>query len=185
MLGAKKVAKGKAMVPNIETARENPSKTCKKFLIELIIKFYESETIASLDSKYVRYQEECLDKFKTKMCQKMLDALHIPKWHEETEKRGFQKFLENKVHDALWNAKVVVEKYGKEHRADDEDFQETMLKVDLFVRRCAPFAHRQNRQELVGWWAIANKVAELARTRCHLIALPNTTHVILHDGKIK
>jgi len=78
MSRAKKVAKGKVVVPNIETTRENPSNACKKFLIELIIKFYESETTASLDSKYIRYQEEFSDKFKVEMCQKMLDALHVP-----------------------------------------------------------------------------------------------------------
>jgi len=49
------------------------------------------------------------------------------------EKMGFQKFLENKVYNALWNAKVVLEKYGKEHHANEEAFQETILKVDLFV----------------------------------------------------
>jgi len=72
----------------------------------------------------------------------MLDALYVLQWHEETEKRGFQKFLDNRVHDALWNAKVVLEKYWKEHHANDEAFQETILKADLFVCRCASFAHR-------------------------------------------
>jgi len=133
---AKKVAKEKVVVSNIKTARENSSNACKKVFIELIIKFYESKTTTSLDNKYIKYQEECLDKFKVEMCQKMLDALHISEWHKEAKKRGFQKFLENKVHDALWNVKVVLEKYGKEHRANDEAFQETILKTDLFVYQC-------------------------------------------------
>jgi len=78
MLRAKKATKGKAVVPNIEVARENPSNACKKFLIKLIIEFYEFETTTSLDIKYIRYQEECLDKVKAEMCQKMLDAFHFP-----------------------------------------------------------------------------------------------------------
>jgi len=65
---AKKAAKEKMVVPNIEIARKIPFNACKKFLIELIIKFYGSKTIASLDSKYIRYQEEYLDKFNAEMC---------------------------------------------------------------------------------------------------------------------
>jgi len=74
---AKKVAKGKQVVPNIEWARENPPDSCKDFMIKCIIEFYESKTMVSLDTKYVRYQEECIDKFKADMRQKMLDALSI------------------------------------------------------------------------------------------------------------
>jgi len=33
----------------------------------LIMEFYELEIIVSLDNKYVRYEEECPDKFKVDM----------------------------------------------------------------------------------------------------------------------
>jgi len=85
----KKVAKEKQVVPNIEWARENSSDSCKAFLIKYILEFYELETTVSLDNKYVRYQEECLDKFKVDMKQKMLDALNVSKWFHEMEKNGF------------------------------------------------------------------------------------------------
>jgi len=37
----------------------------------------------------------------------------------------------------------------------------------------------------MGWWAIANGVTELAKTRHHLIALLDIALVIPQDGKIK
>jgi len=64
---ASKEAKGKEKVPSIEWTRENPSESCKAFLIELIVKFYETETTVSLDTKYVRYQEDCIEIFKVDM----------------------------------------------------------------------------------------------------------------------
>jgi len=50
---ASKEVKGKEKVLSIEWTRENPLKSCKAFLIELIVKFYETETTVSLDTKYV------------------------------------------------------------------------------------------------------------------------------------
>jgi len=146
MLRVKKATKGKQALPNIEGARENPSNVCKGFLIKCIMEFYESETTMSLDNKYVRYQEECLDKFKANMKEKMLDALNVLEWYHEIEKKGFLKFLENRVHNALWNAKVILEKYGKEYHTNDEAFEQVILKVDLFVCRCTLFAKRWNRK---------------------------------------
>jgi len=75
----------------------------------------------------------------------MLDALHVPKWNHEMEKKGFQKFLDNRVHNALWNAKVLLEKYVKQHCTNEEAFEQVILKVDLFVYRCFSFAKRWNR----------------------------------------
>ncbi len=64
----KKPVKGKQhVVPEIKQAREIPFDACKQFLIELVVKFYEGETNVSLDNKYLRYQEECLSKFKHNM----------------------------------------------------------------------------------------------------------------------
>jgi len=50
---AAKAAKEKELVPSIEWTRENPLESCKAFVIELIVKFYETETTTSLDTKYV------------------------------------------------------------------------------------------------------------------------------------
>ena len=114
----------------------------------------------------------------------MLNALNVPQWQYETKKRGFNKCLENKVHDALWNADVVLGKYGKQHRANDEAFEQVILRVQLFIGRCAPFAKRRNRRGSLGWWTSDEGLAELDRGRRHLIALPDTARVIPQDGLI-
>jgi len=54
---AKKATKEKQVVPNIEVAQEIPSDVCKAFMIKHMVTFYESETIVSLDNKYIRHQE--------------------------------------------------------------------------------------------------------------------------------
>ena len=76
----KKVAKGKQVVQEKVAAKEIPSDACKAILTECIAKFYESKTTVSLDTKYVRYGDECLQKFKADMTQIMLDALNVPQW---------------------------------------------------------------------------------------------------------
>jgi hypothetical protein len=78
------------------------------------VKFYEENTIMALESKFVRYGEESINKFKTDMTASMMQALSVPRWIAETEKRGFRKFLDQRVHDSLWNAKNVLAKYGKD-----------------------------------------------------------------------
>jgi hypothetical protein len=65
-------------------ATEQPSKECQDFLVELILKFYEAESNMILKMKYVRYKEESISKFKMEMQQRMTEALHNPRWMDET-----------------------------------------------------------------------------------------------------
>jgi hypothetical protein len=85
-----------------------PSSECKEFVVALIARFYERESTMSLESCYIRYAEEGITKFKTDMTQRVMDALHNDKWMEE-------KFLDNVVHDSIWNVKNILTKYGKVH----------------------------------------------------------------------
>ncbi len=89
-----------------------------------------------------------------------MNALNVPDWWEETEKKGFNKCLDNKVHDALWNSKVILEKYGREYRPNDAGFEEVVLKADLFRSRCAPFAKNHNRIGSIAWWKSNDGVVE-------------------------
>jgi len=77
LLKSKKDMKKKYVVLNIEIVRKIPSNVSKTFLIECIVKFYKLETTVSLDNKYIKNQEECLQKFKVDMVQKMLNAFNI------------------------------------------------------------------------------------------------------------
>jgi hypothetical protein len=92
-----------------------PSGECKEFVVAFIARFYEHEFTMSLESYYVRYAEEGIIKFKSDMTQRMMDALHNDKWMEETQKSGYQKFLDNVVHNSIWNVKNILTKYGKAH----------------------------------------------------------------------
>jgi hypothetical protein len=92
-----------------------PSSECKEFVVALIVRFYERESTMSLESCYVRYVEEGITKFKSDMTQRVMDALHNDKWMEETQKSGYQKFLDNVVHNSIWNVKNILTKYGKAH----------------------------------------------------------------------
>ena len=156
-----------------------PSEDCKKFLVEFIARFYEDNTVMALESKYLRYKEESVDKFKRDMANNMQQALHVPRWIAETEKRGFTKFLDQRVHDSLWNAKNVLTKYGKEHRDSDETFYEqVILKVELFVELMRPFAKRKNRKDSITSWNSTTGGFEERLMRQQLVALPETATVV-------
>lgn len=60
--------------------------------IKCIVEFYESETTMSLQSKYVRYGEECPTKFKNDMWQRFMDAAAAPEWQPEKDKSGSTNF---------------------------------------------------------------------------------------------
>jgi hypothetical protein len=92
-----------------------PSSECKEFVVALIARFYERESTMSLESCYVRYVEEGITKFKMDMTQRVVDALYNDKWMEETQKSGYQKFLDNVVHDSIWNVKNILTKCRKAH----------------------------------------------------------------------
>lgn len=47
------------------------------------------------------------------MRQRMMQALHVPLWMDEPMKRGYQKLMDNRVDNALWNTKNVLIKYKK------------------------------------------------------------------------
>ena len=159
-----------------------PSNECKEFVIALIARFYERETTRSLESCYVRYAEEGITKFKMDMTQRVMDALHNEQWMEETHKSGFQKFLDNIVHDSLWNIKNVLTKYGKAHRAGDVAFADVIATADFFATRLRPYTKNRNRAGSIGWWKSPAGMAEAASMRRHLIALPPTARVIPVDN---
>ena len=56
-----------------------PSKDCKQFLVEFMVKFYEENSAIALGSKFIRYGEESMNKFKTELEACILQALHIPR----------------------------------------------------------------------------------------------------------
>jgi hypothetical protein len=116
-----------------------PSSECKEFVIALLAGFYERESTMSLESCYVRYAEEGITKFKMDMTQRVMDALHNDKWMEETQKSGYHKFLDNVVHDSIWNVKNILTKYGKAHQPGDAAFTDVIAIADLFATRLKPF----------------------------------------------
>ena len=171
-----------ASTPSLHPVRDIPSEDCKNFLIELIVRFYEENSAMALDSKYVRYRDEGPDKFRAEMTQRMMDALHTPRWHEETAKRGYMKFLDSRVHDALWNSKNLLAKYKRQFRPNDENFDDVVTKADLFVAQMRPFAKNRNRRGSVGWWNSEEGRAADQSRMSHLIALPATARVINVDN---
>jgi len=76
----------------------------------------------SLHNKYNRYNEECAEKFKTNMWQRLMNAASVPEWQHETEKSGFNDFLRNKNYNLLWNARDILTKYAKHYWEEDEAF---------------------------------------------------------------
>lgn len=53
------------------------SKACGNLLTEFLAKFYEANTLRSLETKYVRYDEGYPTKFKLEMRELMMEALHV------------------------------------------------------------------------------------------------------------
>jgi hypothetical protein len=139
-----------------------PSSECKEFVVALIVRFYERESTMSLESCYVRYVEEGITKFKSDVTQRVMDALHNDKWMEETQKSGYQKFLDNVVHDSIWNVKNILTKYGKAHRPRDAAFTDVIATVDLFATRLKLFTKTLNLGKSIAWWTSPTGMAEAA-----------------------
>ena len=168
--------------PKLHPINDMPSESCKNFLIELIVKFYEVNTLRALESKFVRYREEGPEKFKRDMWQHMRHELQAPMWSTEIDKRGFSKFVDDRVHDALWNAKNLLTKFGRFNRATDENFDDVVSKADLFVSQMKPFAKNRNRRGSIGWWNSAEGHQEDLLRMAHLIAIPPTARIIRVDN---
>ena len=178
----KKQKVSQAAMPKLHAIYDIPSENCKNFLIQFIVKFYEENTIRTLESKYVRYRDEGPDKFKMEMTQRMMNLLHVPEWIAETEKKGYLKFVDARAHDALWNAKNLLAKYGRQHCVGDEAFNDVLLKADLFVAQMRPFAKNRNRCGSVGWWNSEEGRHEDHIRMAYLIAIPPTARVINIDN---
>jgi hypothetical protein len=105
----------------------------------------------SLESCYIRYAEEGITKFKLDMTQRVMDALHNDKWMEETQYKGYQKFLDNVVHDSIWNVKYILTKCGKAHRPGDAAFTDVIATANLFATHLKPFTKSCNRAKSIAW----------------------------------
>jgi hypothetical protein len=121
-----------------------PSSECKEFA-----RVYERESTMSLESCYVQYAEEGITKFKTDMTQRVMDALHNDKWMEETQKSGYQKFLDNVVHNSIWNVKNILTKYRKAHQPGDAAFTDVIATIDLFATRLKSFTKSRNQAKSI------------------------------------
>jgi hypothetical protein len=97
-----------------------------------------------LERKYIQYGEESISKFLMEKIGNIMQALHVPLWIDETMKGGYQRFINNRVYNALWNAEIVLIKYGKEHPAGDASFEEVILKENLFSSCLQSFANIHN-----------------------------------------
>ena len=89
------------------------------------------------------------------------------------------------MHDLLWNAPNILAKYGREHRAGDDAFNDVLLKADLFVAQMRPFAKSRNRRGSIGWWSSDQGRQEDHARMAHLIAIPPTAWVFQCDNVVK
>lgn len=69
----------------------------------------------------------------------MMDTLHKSRWMDETFKNMYMKFLENMVHDSIWNAKNILSSYWKKHWANDKGLKDVIMSIDLFIECLRPF----------------------------------------------
>ena len=165
---------------------DKPSLRCKDFVTGFIVDFYEQNTLVSLNSCYVRYGEDGPKKFKSEMEQKIMDLLMHPQWDAERQKPGYLHFVKQRAHDALWNARDVVLKYGREHRVGDEAFKDVISKADCFQRLMAPLSSRKHRRCSVQWWdSPIGRETEISLRNRNLIVL--TDYAIVHylDKKVQ
>lgn len=163
-------------------AHEVPGDACKAFLIEFTVKFYEANDLRALESKYVRYQEEGIEKFKLEIKELMIQALKHPMWIAETEKRGFMWWMGNRVQDALWNPKVVIAKYGRMFREGDEDFVDVVNRADCFSAQMRAFSKNSHRRGSGTWWqSIEGRQTQTMRLT-QLVTIPDTAQIIRVDN---
>jgi hypothetical protein len=165
---------------SLEDSPHMPSEACKKFLQQFTVDFYRSNTLMALESKFVRYKEQSVQKFNDDMARDMLQALRDGIWYREMEKRDFTKWLEWRVKDSLWNIEGILTKYGKDHNLlqDNTYIEEVMKKADSFVKLMKPYSFGRQRNQNIGWWRhVAGGSEELMKNKL-VHALPATANVI-------
>jgi hypothetical protein len=94
----------------------------------------------------------------------------------------YQKFLDNVVHDSIWNVKNILTKYGKAHRPGDVAFTDVIAIADLFATHLKPFTKSRNRAKSIAWRMSLAGMEEAASQRRHLVALPPTAKVVPVDN---
>jgi hypothetical protein len=65
----------------------------------------------------------------------MMDALQNSRWMDEIHENGYMKFLENMMHNSIWNAKNILNCHWKKHWAGAEGLKDVIARVDLFIER--------------------------------------------------
>ena len=70
---------------------------------------------------------------------------------KETHKNRFQKFLDNVVHNNIWNVKYILTKYEKVHQPGDVVFTDVITTAELFATHLKPFTKNRNRAKSMGW----------------------------------
>jgi hypothetical protein len=60
------------------------------------------------------------------------------------DKGRYYGFLENLVHDSLWNTKNILNKYANAHRPKDAGLQDAISRSDLLAKCLQPFTKSRN-----------------------------------------
>jgi hypothetical protein len=179
----KKQAAGPSNV--VYTKKQNPmdvpGEDCKNFVNEVIVRYFESNDLRALESKFVRYQEAGIVNFKEEISDLISAELKEKGWVAETEMRGYVRWHDDRVHDALHNAGPLVAKYAKLYRDGDESFIDVVNRAECFMNQMKCYSGRGKRRLNKKWWEGADGQAATRARETQLVPIDGDSGVVRVD----
>jgi hypothetical protein len=158
-----------------------PSESCKNFVNELIARYFENNDLRALESKYVRYGEAGIMKFKDEMSELINTMLKEKGWVAQMEMRGYTQWHNDRVHDALHNAGSLLTKYAKIYRGGDESYTDVVNKAQCFQNQMKFYSVREKRRANKKWWeGVEGQAATRARDT-QLVPIDGDSEVVRVD----
>lgn len=97
-----------------EVDLDSPSDECKAVITRSIYDFYKETSLTRLNIGYLMHGPENGKKaFLADMKERFMRALEDDKWAEDRRKSGFDRWMEHRLDDALWNPAQLLEKYSR------------------------------------------------------------------------
>lgn len=160
-----------------------PSEECKAVVFQALFEWFKKKTLTNINRNYLALGEEVgREAFLGRMRRLFEEAISGEEWDVEKRKAGYSKWMDDKVVDALYNTKPVLEKYRKQ-----QDVPMTNEELAAFNNKVANFCDitknwSKKSQKTRSTWQEGSTMTEMMLRGGHLIYFNNQVKVS-YEGK--
>ena len=129
--GLKRKQQGQRYAGNKADDPNKPSRECRDEVLRAIYRFFVEHPMSFFSLCYLQHTVEVGKAAFTRDVRELIDrVIGTDKWRNERMKSGYVRWVEDRIHDAMWNPTGLAERFAKEEAIiNSAEYVETKAKL--------------------------------------------------------